>query len=70
MDRREIVRIKISFCLVPWKDIPENVKEYDRKAVRDWPAILKEVGLETYQAGRTCVEIDTGDSQDYHPCYS
>jgi len=44
---------KISPYLVPWRDIPENIKEFDRKAVRDWPAILKKVGLEIYQVERT-----------------
>ena len=43
------VNKKISPYLLPWKDIPENIKMYDRKAIRDWPAIFKEVGLEIYR---------------------
>lgn len=46
-------RNKISPYLVPWKDVLDNVRQYDRKAVQDWPAILKEVGLEIYQVERT-----------------
>jgi ppGpp synthetase/RelA/SpoT-type nucleotidyltranferase len=50
--RERDIKNKISPYLVPWKDIPEDVKEYDLKAVRDWPAILKEVGLEIYRVKR------------------
>jgi hypothetical protein len=51
---------KTNPCLVPWRGFSENIKEYDRKAMRDWPVILKKVGLEICQARRTCVEIDSG----------
>lgn len=37
---------KISPCLVAWKDLPENIKGYDREAVRGWPAILARAGLQ------------------------
>jgi ppGpp synthetase/RelA/SpoT-type nucleotidyltranferase len=40
---------KISPYLVPWKDLPDKTKEYDRKAVREWPIIFKAVGLEIYR---------------------
>lgn len=40
---------KISPFLVAWKDLPDEVREWDRKAVRAWPDILKEAGLEIYK---------------------
>ncbi len=40
------VEKKISPYLVAWKDLPEDVKDWDRKAVENIPAILKLVGLE------------------------
>lgn len=40
---------KISSYLVPWSKLPEEVKEYDLKAVRDFPYIFREVGLEVYR---------------------
>jgi len=36
-------------CLVPWAELPENIKEYDRKAVRKFPEILAKAGLEVYR---------------------
>lgn len=40
---------KISPYLVPWKDLAEEVKEWDRKAVRGFPEVLKAAGLEVYK---------------------
>jgi hypothetical protein len=32
-------------CLVPWAELPENIKEYDRKAVQKSPEILAKAGF-------------------------
>lgn len=40
---------KISPFLVAWKDLPDEVRDWDREAVRAWPDILKEAGLEIYK---------------------
>jgi hypothetical protein len=32
--------------LVPWSELPEEIREYDRETVRAIPAILAQVGLE------------------------
>ncbi|MCU0293128.1 MAG: RyR domain-containing protein [Thermoanaerobaculaceae bacterium] len=37
---------KVSPCLVGWGELPEDVREWDREAVRAIPAILARVGLE------------------------
>lgn len=39
----------ISPFLTPWKNLPEDVKEYDRKAIKDWPVIFQDAGLEIYK---------------------
>jgi hypothetical protein len=36
---------KISPYLVPWAELPENVKEWDRETVRNIPELLAKVGL-------------------------
>ncbi|MCM8595657.1 RyR domain-containing protein [Accumulibacter sp.] len=40
-------------CLVPWSELPERIKEYDRIGVRAFPEILARAGIEVYrpQAG-------------------
>jgi len=40
---------KISPYLLPWRELPEYVKDWDRKAVTKWPAILAKAGLEVYK---------------------
>ena len=40
---------KISPYVVPWQDLAETIKDYDRQAVRDLPRIFAEVGLEVYR---------------------
>jgi mutator protein MutT len=35
---------KVSPYLVSWHDLPDAIKNYDRAAVRDWPAILAQAG--------------------------
>lgn len=42
---------KIHDCIVPWKDLPESVREYDRQAVRMFPTILSQAGLEVFRIG-------------------
>lgn len=43
------VNRRISPYLKPWKDLSEEVKGFDRKAVRDLPAVLSTGGLEVYR---------------------
>jgi len=38
------VKRKISPYLVPWVDLPDEIKDYDRSAVRNWPEILAKAG--------------------------
>lgn len=40
---------KKSPYLVPWTNLPEDVKDFDRIAVREIPLCLKEAGLEVYR---------------------
>jgi hypothetical protein len=40
---------KIHNCLVSWADLPENIREYDREAIRAFPEILSKAGLELYR---------------------
>jgi ppGpp synthetase/RelA/SpoT-type nucleotidyltranferase len=37
---------KTSPYLVPWTDLPEDIRDYDRGFVRGWPGLLARVGLE------------------------
>ena len=34
--------------LVPWKKLPEKIKDYDRQPVRLIPELLKQAGYEAY----------------------
>jgi len=36
-------------CLVPWTELTEEIKEYDRIGVRAFPAILAKAGLEVHR---------------------
>jgi ppGpp synthetase/RelA/SpoT-type nucleotidyltranferase len=36
-------------CLLPWSDLPEKIREYDRGAVRSFPEILMKAGLEVLE---------------------
>lgn len=40
---------KISPYLVPWEDLPESIRDYDRKAVHELPRVLATAGLEVYR---------------------
>jgi len=40
---------KTNPSLVPWNELPEKTKEYDRRAVRNIPAMLKKLGYEVYK---------------------
>jgi ppGpp synthetase/RelA/SpoT-type nucleotidyltranferase len=42
---------KLHDCLVAWHDLPDDIKEYDREAVRAFPEILAKAGLEIARAG-------------------
>ena len=35
--------------LVPWEELPEEIREYDRETVRAIPAFLKEAGFQVYR---------------------
>jgi hypothetical protein len=37
---------KIHDCLVPWSELPENIRDYDRHGVSAFPEILAKAGLE------------------------
>jgi hypothetical protein len=37
---------KISPYLVPWSELPDEIKEYDRETARGIPQLLAEVGIE------------------------
>ena len=41
---------KIHDCLVAWKDLPDDMRRYDRDAVRAFPEILAKAGLEVRRA--------------------
>jgi hypothetical protein len=43
---------KTSPFLVPWQDVPEDVKEWDRASVRRIPQMLKDVGYEVVRPRR------------------
>lgn len=47
---RDIER-KISPYLVPWSELPDDVKEWDRKAVRAIPEVLAQAKFEVYRLG-------------------
>ncbi|MBN1567792.1 MAG: hypothetical protein JXA73_08080 [Acidobacteria bacterium] len=40
---------KIHDCLLSWLDLPEDIKHYDRAAVRAFPEILAQAGLEVFR---------------------
>ncbi len=37
---------KLSPYLVPWQQVPDSIKVYDREAVRTWPKILAQAGFQ------------------------
>jgi ppGpp synthetase/RelA/SpoT-type nucleotidyltranferase len=43
---------KLHDCLVPWKELPEKIKPYDRDAVQAFPEILAKAGLEIYRRSK------------------
>jgi ppGpp synthetase/RelA/SpoT-type nucleotidyltranferase len=42
-------KAKIHDCLIPWSELPDDIKVYDRKSVRAFPAILAQAGLEVFR---------------------
>jgi ppGpp synthetase/RelA/SpoT-type nucleotidyltranferase len=45
--------LKIHDCLVPWALLSDDIRHYDRDAVRAFPEILAKVGLEVYRLAKT-----------------
>jgi ppGpp synthetase/RelA/SpoT-type nucleotidyltranferase len=45
---RDVLK-KISPYLIPWAELPEKIKEFDRNAVRNIPNLLAKVGLEVHR---------------------
>ncbi len=43
------VTAKRSPYLVPWRDVPRKIREYDLRAIRSMPAKFREAGLEVYK---------------------
>jgi hypothetical protein len=41
---------KLHDCLVSWAKLPDDIRDYDRTAVRDFPEILAKAGLEVKRA--------------------
>ena len=39
---------RISPFLVPWSELPDEIREYDRTTIRNYPAVLARVGMEIY----------------------
>lgn len=46
------VDVKLSPFLVPWEDLSEQVRDYDRRPVRDIIPLLDSVGLAVTRGGR------------------
>lgn len=44
-EKRDVIN-KVSPYLVSWADLPDDVREWDRQAVRNMPELLAKVGLE------------------------
>ena len=40
---------KINPYLVPWAELPDSVKEWDRDSVRKIPQFLADIGFEVYR---------------------
>jgi hypothetical protein len=47
---------KIHPCIVSWVLLPDDIKKYDRDAVREFPAVLAQAGLEVYRVTETTKE--------------
>jgi ppGpp synthetase/RelA/SpoT-type nucleotidyltranferase len=43
--------MKLHDCLVPWNELTEEIKNYDREAVLAFPAILAEAKMEVFRKG-------------------
>ena len=51
---------KLHDCLVPWENLPENIREYDRNSIRAFPKILSEAGLEVFRRPGVPASSKTG----------
>ena len=47
-NEKDVIK-KISPYIVPWSELPDEVKEWDREAVQNIPKILANVGLEIHR---------------------
>jgi hypothetical protein len=50
--KKRDVENKISPYIVPWNILPDDVKEYDRQAMRELPALLAKAKFEIYGLGK------------------
>ncbi len=41
---------KTSPYLISWADLPDDIKQYDREAVKNFPVMFRQLGLEVYRA--------------------
>ncbi len=46
--KRDFVN-RTSPYIVPWEDLPEDVRDFDRQAVRKIPQLLAELGEKVYR---------------------
>jgi len=44
---------KIHDCIVPWQDLPSEIKQHDYRTVRAFPEILAKAGMEVYRPTKT-----------------
>lgn len=42
---------KVHDCLVPWDVLPDQIREFDREAIRNYPGILANVGMKIVKLG-------------------
>ena len=49
LNKKRDVKKKLSPYLVPWNELPDKIKEYDRQAMRAMPEFLAKVGFEIYR---------------------
>lgn len=45
---------KLHNCLVPWSELPEEIKDYDRNTIRESPIVLATAKLEVFRNGGAC----------------
>ena len=56
------VEKRVNPYLVAWEELPEDVKEYDRQAIRRLPAVLAKADYEIHRLGKeTCYHTRTNN---------